>query len=51
MNKEAFGRYDSYTVGEGCGLGARTTDCISMASAKELNTVFCFSHMEMPGRE
>ena len=26
MNKEAFGRYDSYTVGEGCGLGARTTD-------------------------
>lgn len=51
MNKEAFGRYDSYTVGEGCGLGARTTDCISMASAKELNTVFCFSHMEMPGRD
>ncbi|MFR7478021.1 MAG: alpha-amylase family glycosyl hydrolase [Acutalibacteraceae bacterium] len=30
--------------------GART-DCISMASAKELNTVFCFSHMEMPGRD
>ena len=49
MNREAFGRYDSYTVGEGCGLGARTTDCISMASAKELNTVFCFTHMEMPG--
>ncbi|HIS50480.1 MAG TPA: alpha-glucosidase [Candidatus Gallacutalibacter pullistercoris] len=50
MNARAFSLYDSYTVGEGCGLGARTTNCISMQSAKELNTVFCFGHFEEPGR-
>ena len=49
LNRLAFSLYDSYTVGEGCGLGARTTNCISMHSAQELNTVFCFSHLEQPG--
>jgi oligo-1,6-glucosidase len=49
MNREAFSKYDSYTVGEGCGLGARTQVSMTLASRQELNTTFCFSHFDTPG--
>lgn len=49
MNERVFSRHDSYTVGEGCGLGAETQVSMTLASRRELNTTFCFSHFDTPG--
>ena len=51
MNRRVFSRYDSYTVGEGCGLGAATQVSMTLNSRKELNTTFCFSHFDTPGHD
>ena len=49
LNRRVFSLHDSYTVGEGCGLGAATQVSMTLASRKELNTTFCFSHFDTPG--
>ena len=49
MNERVFSRHDSYTVGEGCGLGDETQVSMTLASRRELNTTFCFSHFDTPG--
>ena len=50
MNRRAFSKYDSFTVGEGCGLGPKTQVSMTLASRQELDTTFCFSHFDNPGK-
>lgn len=51
LNRRAFSRYDSYTVGEGCGLGPATQVSMTLASRQELDTTFCFHHFDTPGHD
>ena len=50
MREKTFGRYDAFTVGETGGVGMEMSRLLTASSRKELDTLFCFDHLENPGK-
>jgi oligo-1,6-glucosidase len=48
MKREAFG--DAFTVGETPGTGPEMNKLLTAPAREELSTVFCFDHLENPGK-
>lgn len=51
MNRETFSKYDTVTVGEAPGVGLHMCELLTHESRNELNLIFTFEHLEMPGRK
>lgn len=49
MQEKAFAPYDAFTVGETPGVGMEMSKLLTSESRKELDMVFCFDMLEMPG--
>lgn len=50
MRTESFGKYDTFTVGETPGIGMEMAKLLTAESRGELDTVFHFDHLDMPGK-
>ncbi|MDR3552024.1 MAG: alpha-glucosidase [Clostridia bacterium] len=50
LRRETFGRYDVLTVGEAPGVGMEISKLLTAQSRSELDMVFCFDHLENPGK-
>ena len=50
MRKEAFDPYDAFTVGETPGIGIETGKLLTAENRRELDMMFSFDHLEMPGK-
>ena len=50
MQEEAFTPYDAFSVGETPGIGIETGKLLTADSRRELNMIFSFDHLEMPGK-
>ncbi|MCL2125751.1 MAG: alpha-glucosidase [Oscillospiraceae bacterium] len=50
MNSEAFEPFGAFTVGETPGIGMETGKLLTADSRRELNMMFSFDHLEMPGK-
>ena len=50
MRKEALEPFDAFTVGETPGIGIETGKLLTADSRRELNMMFSFDHLEMPGK-
>ena len=50
MREKTFGRYDVFTVGETAGVGMEMSRLLTAHSRGELDTLFCFDHLENPGK-
>ena len=50
LNEKTFGRCGAFTVGETPGTGMRMNRMLTADFRKELNTVFCFDHLEEAGK-
>jgi oligo-1,6-glucosidase len=50
MRREAFEPYNAFTVGETPGVGAETGKLLTAAHRRELDMIFSFDHLEMPGK-
>lgn len=51
MRQETFDKYDVFTVGETPGVGMEMSKQLTAKERKELDMVFSFDQLEMPGRE
>ena len=49
IRKEAFDKYDAFSVGETPGIGMNMCQLITGEERKELDMVFSFDHLETPG--
>ena len=49
VRKEAFDKYDAFSVGETPGIGMNMCQLITGEERKELDMVFSFDHLETPG--
>ena len=50
MRREAFKPYNAFSVGETPGIGLRGGRLLTDAYRKELDLIFSFDHLEMPGK-
>ena len=50
MRRETFDKYDVFTVGETPGVGMEMSKQLTAQERKELDMVFSFDQLEMPGR-
>lgn len=50
MRRETFGRFDTVTIGETCGLGLQASRMLTAESRRELDMVFNFDALENPGK-
>ncbi len=50
MNRETFSRYDTVTIGEAPGVGLHMAELLTHESRHELDMIFTFEHLEMPGK-
>ncbi len=50
MKKEAFAPYHAFTVGETPGVGMEMAKLLTADYRRELDMVFSFDHLEMPGK-
>jgi oligo-1,6-glucosidase len=50
MRNAAFDHYDVFTVGETPGTGLQMSQLLTADYRKELDMVFCFDHLENPGK-
>ncbi len=50
MRAETFDKYDSVTVGETPGVGLHMSELLTHKDRKELDLVFSFDHLDMPGK-
>ncbi len=50
MNRETFSGYDAVTVGETPGVGLHMAELLTHESRYELDMIFTFEHLEMPGK-
>ncbi len=50
MRKEAFSPYDAFSVGETPGIGIETGRLLTASDRGELDLIFNFDHLEMPGK-
>ena len=50
MKKEAFLPYDAFTVGETPGIGMEMAKLLTAEYRRELDMIFSFDHLEMPGK-
>ena len=51
MRKETFDKHNAFTVGETPGVGLEMSRQLTAKSRRELDMVFSFDHLEMPGHE
>ncbi len=51
MYEKAFGPHDAFTVGETPGTGINMNRLITDSRRQELDTVFCFDHLNSPGKD
>lgn len=49
VRKEAFDKYDAFSVGETPGIGMNMCQLLTGEERKELDMVFSFDHLETPG--
>jgi len=50
MREEAFEPYDAFTVGETPGIGIESGKLLTAPDRRELDMMFSFDHLEMPGK-
>ena len=51
MHEKAFAPHDAFTVGETPGTGINMNRLITDSRRNELSTVFCFDHLNSPGKD
>lgn len=49
MRQQTFGKYDAVTVGETPGIGLEVSKLLTAEKRKELDLIFNFEHLDMPG--
>lgn len=50
MNQETFSHYDTVTVGETPGIGINMAELLTREDRQELDLIFNFDHLDMPGK-
>jgi len=50
MRTEAFEPFDAFTVGETPGIGLESGKLLTAPARRELDMIFSFDHLEMPGK-
>ena len=50
LRREAFQPFDAFSVGETPGIGLHSGRLLTDAYRKELDLIFCFDHLEAPGK-
>ncbi|HHT49299.1 MAG TPA: alpha-glucosidase [Firmicutes bacterium] len=50
IRKEAFAQYGAFAVGETPGIGLESAKLLTADYRKELDLIFSFDHLDMPGR-